>query len=152
MSKKLRRVLAVVVAAQVGTWFAARSAARRLEKGDEDSDEFRIAALMGGRSFHSHASRLSSAEVIAGIGGIDLDLRDAMLDPAGATLDLNAVMGGIQVVVPEGWAIDLDADGVGGRVDTNVTPEAELPGDAPRLRIHATTRFSGALVTTSSAT
>ena len=152
MSKKLRRVVIGVVAVQVGAWVAARMASRRLEKGDEDSDEFRIAAIMGGRSFHSHASRLSSGEVIAGMGGIDLDLRDAMLDPRGATLDLNAVMGGIQVVVPEGWAIDLDADAVAGRVDTNVTPVEDLPGDAPRLRINATTRMSGALVTTSSAT
>jgi predicted membrane protein len=152
MSKKLRRVLIAFLAVQVAGWVIGRMAARRLEKGDEDSDEFRIAAIMGGRSFHSHASRLSSGEVIAGMGGIDLDLRDATLDPRGATLDLNAVMGGIQVIVPEGWVIDLDAEGVGGRVDTNVTPADELPGDAPRLRIHAVTRMSGALVTTSSAT
>ncbi len=152
MSKKLRRVLVAFLVVQVAAWVVARMTARRLEKGDEDSDEFRIAAIMGGRSFHSHASRLSSGEVIAGMGGIDLDLRDAMLDPRGATLDLNAVMGGIQVVVPEGWVIDLDAESVAGRVDTNVTPAEDLPGDAPRLKIHATTRMGGALVTTSSAT
>jgi predicted membrane protein len=149
MPTKLRRLVITILAVQVIAWAIGQVVTRRLTKGDEDSDDFRVAAIMGGRTFHSHARQFTSGAAIAGMGGIDIDLRDATLDPRGATLDLNATMGGIQVVVPEGWAVDIDANAVAGGVDSNVTPVDDLPDDAPRLHIHAVTRMGGALVTTS---
>lgn len=149
MPKKLRNLVLTFVAIHVIAWFVAQMVSKRLHRGDEDSDDFRVTALMGGRSFHSHARSFSSGAAIAGMGGVEIDLRDAMIDPGGATLDLNATMGGIQIVVPESWAVEIDEDTVAGGVDTNVTPASELPPDAPRLHIHAVTRMGGAFVTTS---
>lgn len=149
MSKKFRRVILAILTIHVIAWVAAQVASKRLERGDEYSDDFRVAALMGGKTFHSHAQNFTSGAAIAGMGGVAIDLRDATLDPNGTTLDITATMGGIQIVVPESWAVDIDAEGVAGGVDSNVTPSDELPDDAPRLHIHAVTRMGGALVSTS---
>ena len=61
------------------------------------------AAFRGGNKFPSSADSLKSGTAIASMGGIDLDLRDATLDPAGAELELSATMGGVQVTVRESW-------------------------------------------------
>ena len=85
---------------------------------------------------------------MAGMGGVDVDLRDATLDPTGATVELSAVMGGIQLTVPDTWAVDVDAETLAGGFEANVTPVDQLPDDAPKLRVHAVARMGGALVTT----
>jgi predicted membrane protein len=85
------------------------------------------------------------------MGGIDLDLRHATLDPAGAELKLKATMGGVQVLVPEDWAIHIDTEMLAGGFEVNVTPPEKLPEDAPKLRIHALARMGGGVVTTQAA-
>ena len=51
MSKKLRNLVLTFLAIHVIAWFVAQLVSKRLDRGDEDSDEFRVAALLGGRSF-----------------------------------------------------------------------------------------------------
>ena len=67
------------------------------------------------------------------MGGVDLDLRDAILDPDGASLELKATMGGFQVTVPAEWAVDFKDDSVTGGFEVDVTPLEDLPEDAPKL-------------------
>lgn len=148
MWKRIRKPLMVILVLQAIAYLVGRLLEKRMTSGDEGSDEFRIAAFCNGKGFHSHAQKLRSGSVVARMGGVDLDLRDAFLDPDGATLELNAVMGGIQLTVPDDWAIDIDADTIAGGFESNVTPIDKLPEDAPRLHVHAVTRMGGALVTT----
>jgi predicted membrane protein len=150
MWKKLRNALILIGLAQVTAWFIGQQFAKRLTKGDDRSDEFQVAAIFGGQKFASHAQHLRSASVVASMGGIDLDLRDATLDPAGATLDVKTTMGGVQVMVPEQWAVEVDQTGIAGGVQANVTPREELPVDAPTLHVHVAARMGGVLVTTGS--
>jgi hypothetical protein len=57
-------------------------------------------------------------------------------------------MGGIQVIVPNDWAVDVDKKSLAGGFDVKVTPFEDLPEGAPRLHVHAVTRMGGGLVTT----
>lgn len=148
MWKKLRRPLLSILAIQAIALIVAQIVASRWSKGDERSDEFKIAAICGGKKFQSRAEHLRSGAVVASMGGIDLDLRDATLDPAGATIDLNATMGGVQITVPEAWAVDIDKSALAGGVEAKVTAREDLPDDAPSLHIRAVVRMGGALVTT----
>ena len=77
------------------------------------------------------------------MGGVDLDLRDAILDPDGASLELKATMGGFQVTVPAEWAVDFKDDSVTGGFEVDVTPLEDLPEDAPKLHIHAVAKMGG---------
>ena len=85
--------------------------------------------------------------VVTSVGGIDLDLRDATLDDAGAELDLTATIGGIRVIVPAEWAVDIDAEAMAGGFDARVTPVEEMPDTAPKLHVHAVARMGGIQVT-----
>jgi hypothetical protein len=85
--------------------------------------------------------------VIACCGGVDLDLRSAVLDSEGATLAVQATMGGVQVTVPDTWRVTVDADARAGGVETSVTRPEELPDDAPTLHVHAIARMGGVMVT-----
>jgi hypothetical protein len=129
-------------------WAVAQLLARRLTEGDEDSDEFVIAALIGGEDRKSRASALSRARAVAACGGVTLDLRGATLDASGADLDLQAYMGGILVTVPSTWRVEVTADAKAGGVDTHLPPPETIADDAPLLRVNATARMGGVLVTT----
>ena len=107
-----------------------------------------MAAICGGKKFKSIAPGLRSGSVITSMGGADIDLRDATLDSSGANLEVKTLMGGIRVVVPAEWAVDLAADTKAGGVEARVPPLESLPDDAPRLNVHAVARMGGVLVTT----
>ncbi|MDH3260951.1 MAG: cell wall-active antibiotics response protein [Acidimicrobiia bacterium] len=148
MDRKLKKALMWIVAAEVAGWIVGQIIAKRMTKGDEASDEFQVAAIMGGKKFESHARDLKSGSAITSMGGIEIDLRDATLDSDGARLDLKTTMGGIQVIVPKDWAVDVDKKSLAGGFDVKVTPPEDLPEDAPKLHVHAVTRMGGGLVTT----
>jgi hypothetical protein len=148
MWRRLRRVLLWIISINVACWTIGQILARRISTGEEGSDEFRIAAICGGRKFQSRAQRLRTGSVIASMGGVDLDLRGATLDPDGASIDVNATMGGVQITVPTGWAVDLERHVVAGGVDAKVAARDALPVDAPTLRLRAVVRMGGVSVTT----
>jgi len=148
MNRKLMRLLMWVVVAQVAGWIVGQIIARKMTKGDEASDVFQVATIMGGKKFESHAKDLKSGVVITSMGGIELDLTDATIGSDGAELELKTTMGGIQVTVPEAWAVRVDAESKAGEFQVDVAPPEALPHDAPQLRIHAVTRMGGGLVTT----
>jgi hypothetical protein len=144
---KLLQALVVVIGLSVAAWIGGLLVARRLTIGDEDSDEFQLAIIMGGKESHSRAAHLKSATAITCLGGMALDLREATLDPSGASLELRTTMAGIEVRVPQSWAVEVEQETVGGALEVDVTSPEDLPEDAPKLRIHAVTRMGGGLIT-----
>jgi predicted membrane protein len=120
--------------------------AKRLTRGDEDADDVRLVAVVGGRNFASRASALRSVSVLAAVGGVDLDLRETTLHPDGASLDVTAVVGGVDIKLPAGWAVDLDSHSVLGGVDARLTEAADLPEGAPRLHVNVKARLGGVAI------
>lgn len=146
--KRLGKVMLWLLALNAISWVVGSIITKRLTRGDEDSNEFSIGAVMGGKKFTSRAKALRNAEVVAALGGVDIDLRDAELDPAGAKLRLKTTMGGARIIVPDNWVIDLTSVGTESHVDLATTPPDELPVDAPHLVIEADTRLGGAQIIT----
>ena len=120
---------------------------RRLTEGDSESNEFSVAAIIGGVDRVSTASSLRRGRVVAAVGGVNLDLREATLDPAGADLRVEAYVGGVQVTVPNTWRVPVEWEAVMGGVEANVPEPDGLPEDAPTLRIDAVARVGGLMVT-----
>jgi hypothetical protein len=137
-SRLLRALLLVAIAGVVG-----QVVAKRKTFGDEDSDAFGLAAIVGGREFTSRARALRSGSALAVMGGVEIDLRNATLDPQGATLTVTAVMGGVEVTLPHGWRVELETDVKMAGLEANVTDPADLPDDAPTLRLTVTARMGG---------
>jgi hypothetical protein len=114
-----------------------------LGSGDETTGDFELVTIMEGKEFASRAEGFWSGRVTTVLGGIDLDLRDAVPDPGGADLAIFTVMGGVALRVPETWVVETAGSVVLGGQEVRVTDPDTLPDDAPVLRVHARTYLGG---------
>ncbi len=114
-------------------------------------ENFSLANFVNGKQYVSHARKLHSGSAVTIFGETDIDLRGAELDPAGATMRLKTRFGGVKVLVPAGWRVDVGGVTRQGETDVRVTDPSTLPEDAPRLSLVADTRFAGVLITTDGA-
>ncbi len=78
---------------------------------------------------------MRSGSALAVMGGVELDLREATLDPGGATLAVTAVMGGVEVRLPPGWVVAVETNEKLGGVDTHLTESVDHAEDAPTLHV-----------------
>jgi len=144
-------VVVKVIAVLAGLWAVGQVLARRRTAGDDTSDEFAIAVYVGGVQRACKATSLRRGSVSVVLGGVDLDLREATLDPGGADLDLSATLGGVNVTVPSDWRVVVEDRAMLGGVEALVTDPEKLPDDAPLLRVEAGARLGGVAIMTDAA-
>lgn len=148
MRRVARTLLKILVATTILRVVSA-AISRALERGaDNESGDFRVAAIWGGRKLECRARLFRAGRATAVLGGIDIDLRDATPDESGAELSLRAVLGGIRVIVPDDWRIEVSADTVAGQVEVRPPPADKPPPKGARLDIEAVVRMGGILITT----
>lgn len=147
MRSALLRILKWLLLFDVIALIAAQIAKQLIpEIGDEDSDVFQVVTMTGGRNWVGKSGALRSGTAITGMGGMEMDLTQATLDPAGAHLKLITVMGGIEVRVPRDWNVELKGWAfMGGHA--NSARKHEVAEDAPHLVIEGSTVMGGVAVT-----
>jgi hypothetical protein len=106
-----------------------------------DADEVDLVATFAPLDYRSTSSAFRGGRVETWFGGGVVDLRQATLDPAGATIEVNALFGGGNLVVPEEWNVETKIAGIGGIGDAR--PERERDIDAPTLRVEGLALFGG---------
>lgn len=135
--KIIRRLLIgwfVLVAASV----LGAAAVRRLVPafGGESDDVFSLVYSMAGGQFVSAAGGLRSGEVTAFMGGAEVDLRGATI-VYGASLSLRAWMGGIDVIVPADWRVEVASSVFMGGVGNLTDPDGSEDGPLLLVRVSA---------------
>lgn len=104
-------------------------------------DQIDLTVAFGGSDRRVTAQSFDSGEVTAVFGSAKLDLREALLDSTGARLELAAVFGSVEVIVPKRWNLTLeDTAQVFGSVSDQRGSKEYLPG-SPRLEVEATGVF-----------
>ena len=83
-----------------------------------------------GSQSRNRSEHFRHANVSAVLGGATLDMREAHLDP-GASVDALAVFGGVDVIVPEGWRVQLGGLPIFGGYEDK-TREDRAPGRSTR--------------------
>src|SRR4029077_1837330 len=117
-----------------------------ISSGTETDDEFDLVTIFDGVDFASTAPAFRHGSVLTWFGGGQIDLRGATLDPAGAELNVRALFGGVQVIVPETWHVEQRMVAVlGGVSDSREKIEAQETG--PVLRLSGWAVFGGIDVT-----
>lgn len=102
-------------------------------------------ALFGESQIKNRSEHLKHADVSAIFGGATLDLREAHIDEE-AVVDATALFGGVDVLVPEGWRVQIGGIPIfGGFEDKTRNQPPPAPG-APTLRVNATSIFGGVTV------
>lgn len=107
-----------------------------------------LVAILGETRRVSEAQPFQSGSLTSVIGRSVLDLRRASLAPgAEALVDVFALMGGVEIRVPEGWTVDTRTIPVFGGVHDN-RRHAAIDNDnpavaAPRLVLHGVVMMGG---------
>ena len=112
-------------------------------RGDEESDEVALVAIMNGVELKSRARAFRGGSMFSWFGGIAVDLRDVEL-AENARLDVHSAFGGIAIRVPTGWRIESSMTALAGGVAIDV-PEPDA-ADAPTLRLDGFSAFGGVAV------
>lgn len=116
--------------------------------GEPESDEVALVTIFDALDFTSTAKAFRGGSAIVWYAGGDIDLREATLDPAGATLTVKVLFGGGRVLVPDEWNVDLHVNPIlGGVADTREA--RDRAADAPRLVIDGYAAFGGFAVNSS---
>lgn len=115
----IRRIIRLLVVGWIASMVAGAIAAVRMKSQlgpntDESADEIAASAIFGPLAYRSTARRLRGGRLEFWYGGGVLDLRDAILDPDGATFDVRAIFGGGQILVPADWKVVSRVRGLGG--------------------------------------
>jgi hypothetical protein len=150
--RAVARLSALVVAMTtlfgLGSAAAAAVTKRRIDTTqDPTSNEPTATSVFAGERFESHAPALRRGRVITWFAGHDVDLRGATIDASGATLEVRTMYGGTQIAIPAGWRVESQVRSIFGGTEVTVDG-AELPADAPVLRLHGFSLFGGVRVTT----
>jgi hypothetical protein len=112
-------------------------------RGDEESDEVALMAILNGVELKSRAQSFRGGSMLAWFGGVAVDLREAQLAPE-AHLSVSAIFGGIAIRVPPGWRVESNVRAFAGGVEISV-PEPEDP-NAPTLEIEGMAGFGGVAI------
>jgi class 3 adenylate cyclase len=104
-------------------------------------------AVLSGSSRKGRWRPKPKTKALAFMGGIDLDLRKAEIEGSGVVIRAIAIMGGIQIVVPEGVNVHLGGFSLMGGKDMRVADVPILPG-SPVIRVQAFSLMGGVHVRT----
>jgi hypothetical protein len=108
-----------------------------------DQDREAAYAIFGGVNREGTWAVPRRMRIVAVFGGANLDLREARFPAGVVDIHVTAVMGGINIVVPPGLAVQMHGSAImGGFADVNRSPAHPDP-DAPLLRVHGLTMMGG---------
>nr|WP_184829405.1 DUF1707 domain-containing protein [Jiangella mangrovi] len=77
------------------------------------------------------------------LGGADLDLREASLEAAEVEINIKAVFGGVNIVVPPDIRVQVDGDGVFGAFNDDTSGAGRPDPGAPLVRVTGKAVFGG---------
>ncbi|HEY4979763.1 MAG TPA: DUF5668 domain-containing protein [Candidatus Acidoferrum sp.] len=106
-------------------------------------------ALFGGVERRVTINNFRGGNVTAIFGGVELDFRSAEIEGGEATLFVEAVFGGIEIVVPDRWNVSFQVQSIfAGYSDETRQPLPDPVGAPPRktLMVHGRATFGGITV------
>lgn len=132
----------VVISSILAAVVAAVAKRQMISSGTETDNEFDLVTIFDGTEFASTAPAFRRGSVLTWYGGGQIDLRGATLDPAGAELNVRALFGGVQIIVPETWHVEQRIGAfLGGVSDSREKNEQQETG--PVLRLDGWAAFGG---------
>lgn len=118
---------------------AERAPVRRVTGGDGPATSI---ALMGGVERRGNWTLPAEHTALALMGGVEIDLRRAALQSHETVIRAFAIMGGIEILVPDDVHVEIDGIGVmggfaeaAGRWKPDARPVRQAPPGAPVVRI-----------------
>jgi len=146
MFRFIFKLFRIALVALVGTALAAKFLLE--SNAGPKTEEIDLVSIFEGQNLISEASPFYGGKVMAMFGGVLLDLRKTSPAPTGIYLDLAVAMGGLSIVVPEGWRVKFDANIMAGGFSDETRTTAEE--DVPTVTLTGFVLMGGVQVTTKS--
>ena len=107
-------------------------------------DNIDLSMIFGGGEFRYDSKAIKGGNITAIMGGGSIDLRDADFADSEISLDLFALMGGIELFVPRHWTVVVHATPILGGVENKAISSTQ-PTDThgKRLLLHGTVIMGG---------
>jgi len=112
---------------------------------DSSDDQIDEVAIFGGTEKKFVSENFQGGKITCMFGGSEIDLHGSKL-AEGASIDVFCMFGGVEIIVPEDWKVDMDATAIfGGFSDSrkNVTDQP-----IATMRIKGFTMFGGGEIRT----
>jgi len=73
---------------------------------DEDNTTIKLVAFMGGGELEYSSQHLKGGEIVAIMGGYQIDFRHADMEGDVMELNLFCIMGGVEIKIPSNWEVE----------------------------------------------
>ena len=111
-------------------------------------EEKRMIAILGGVDRKGAWTVPASIKSYTVIGGTTLDFREARLAPGVTEINVRVILGGVEIIVPPGVAVEADGTAIlGGFEDMHSAPD-KVDEDTPLLRISGLAIMGGVEIET----
>ncbi len=104
------------------------------------ADDLDIKVMFGGRQERIDSRQFVGGRISCTMGGCELDLRDAQMKESSATLEIRAIMGGVEIYVPRDWNVQVKGSPVMGSFEDKTRPTGR---DGPQLIIEGDAIMGG---------
>jgi predicted membrane protein len=82
-------------------------------------------AVLGGKEDQIDSKEFEGGEILAILGGCNLDLRDARIKGEEAVINIKAIMGGVELRVPDDWSIVVRGTPIMGAFEDKTRPRRD---------------------------
>ena len=100
-------------------------------------------AIMGGHAPKGRIRLADTTNVVAVMGGCELDLRNAEIDGDEVVINCFSLMGGIEIIVPEGISVDFSGLPLLGGTECRINPDVPIIPGSPRIVVRALAVMGG---------
>ena len=107
-----------------------------------DTDKIVCSAVFSGRDIRVDNSRFNGADLSALFGGIDLNLKNAVIQ-RNVTVEVKAVFGGIDILMPSNVRVVVDVTPILGSVENGTRTPLGADENTPTVFIRGTCLFGG---------
>jgi hypothetical protein len=125
----------------VGLWIMV-GWGRRWGAEPTDADEIDGLAVLGSARFATRSQQFRRASLTSLLGGVTLDLTEALPIAAGGSISVTAILGGATLLVPRGWLVEVRGIPLMGGWD-DTTDRTAVGSGAPRLEVQALVALGG---------
>src|SRR6202012_1875336 len=95
----------------------------------------RAVAILGSVERRGHWAVARASSALAVLGSVVIDLRDVTMPPGVTTLEVSAVLGSVEILVPPNLAVESEGSGILGSFEGVHRVPPEPDPDSPILRV-----------------
>lgn len=106
-----------------------------------------LAAFLGGTGRRGAWTPARQISALAMMGGLEIDFREARFGPGTTDLNVLALMGGVEIIVPPGLRVECEGFGLMGGFDSLDQHADDAGGNRPTLRIRGAAVMGGVEIT-----